>query len=98
MKKMFLRGFFMSYLLMSLFALLIAGADQITKFLTVSAIELGGTKEFIPGLLRFTYVRNTGGAWSMLSDHTWLLIAVSVVFFALIITAMAKKYINRSWS
>ena len=84
----------MSYVLMSLFALLIAAADQVTKYLTVSVIELGGTKAFIPGLIRFTYVRNTGGAWSMLSDHTWLLIAVSVVFFALIITAMAKKYIT----
>ena len=46
----------MSFLLMGLFALLIVAADQVTKYLTVAAIPLGGGRDVIPGFLRFTYV------------------------------------------
>ena len=84
----------MSYLLMSLFAILIVAADQITKFLTVAAIPLGGGKDFIPGFLRFTYVQNTGGGFSILQEHTWLLILVSLLAFALIFLAIYKKYVT----
>ncbi len=84
----------MSYLLMSLFALAIVAADQVTKYLTVAAIPLGGAKAFIPGFLRFTYVQNTGGAWSLLSDHTWILVVVSLLAFAMIFLAIYKKYVT----
>jgi len=84
----------MSYLLMSLFALAIVAADQVTKYLTVASIELGGVKEFIPGLLRFTYVQNTGGGFSILTGHTWLLVAVSLLAFAMIFYVIYKKYVT----
>ena len=84
----------MTYLFMSLFALAIVAADQVTKYLTVAAIPLGGARDFIPGLLRFTYVQNTGGGFSILREHTWLLIAVSLIAFAMIFFAIYKKYVT----
>ena len=48
----------------ALFALFIVAADQFTKFLTVANIALGEELPFLPGLLQFTYVQNTGAAFS----------------------------------
>ena len=84
----------MLYFFLGLFSLLIAAADQVTKYLTVAAIPLGGSKTVLPGIVGLTHVQNTGGAWSVFSDHTWLLIAVSLVFFAIMIHAVAKKWIT----
>lgn len=50
-------------------ALSIIIVDQITKALTVNQISLGETVDFIPGLLSFTYVQNTGAAWSILEGR-----------------------------
>ena len=82
----------MLYLWLSLFAAGIVAADQITKYFTVTNIPLYGFKPFLPGLLRLTYVQNTGGGWSILSDHTWLLTAVSALFCVFVIVAVAKKW------
>ena len=82
----------MLYLWLSLFAAGIVAADQITKYLTVANIPLHGAKAFVPGVLRLTYVQNTGGGWSILSDYTGVLIAVSLVFFALMVYAIWKKW------
>ena len=43
--------------------------DQIVKALVVANIPLGGAVEIIPGLIRLTYVRNTGAAFSILSGQ-----------------------------
>ena len=49
----------MQFALFTLFAAGIVAADQFTKYLTVANLSLGEHAAFIPGLLRFTYVRNT---------------------------------------
>ena len=82
----------MLYLWLCLFSAGIVAADQFTKYLTVQNIPLHTAKDFIPGLLRLTYVQNTGGGWNILSDHTWLLIALSLVFFVLLVLAVWKKW------
>ena len=82
----------MLYLCLSLFSALIVAADQVSKYLTVKNIPLGGHKELLHGFLCLTYAQNTGGGWSIFSDHTWVLAAVSLVFFALMILAVAKKF------
>lgn len=55
---------------------LVIAADQLVKWLS---IRLTGDVTLIPGVMNFTYVENTGMAFSMLSGHTWLLGIVSVV-------------------
>lgn len=81
----------MLYVFLSIYSALIVAVDQITKFLTVKNIPLWGHKEFIPDFLAFTYTQNTGGGWSILSDHTWVLILVSVICFVAIGIAIWKK-------
>lgn len=82
----------MMYLFLSVFSAFVVLLDQLTKYLTVLYVKPAGSVDFIPGILGFTYAENTGGPWSILSDHTWILILVSLVFFALIFFAVGKKW------
>ncbi len=83
-----------SYILALLTGALLFGADRYTKILTVAANPSGPTgesKQIIKGLIDFTYVRNGGAAWGMMSGKTWLLISVTgVVMLACI--ALLLKY------
>ena len=56
--------------------------DQVVKFLVRAHIPLGGSLPFLPHILELTYVQNTGAAFSVLSQHTWLLTIVSAVVAA----------------
>lgn len=53
--------------------------DQIVKYLVRANIPLGGSVPFIPHLLDLTYVQNTGAAFSILRQHTWVLTLTSAV-------------------
>ncbi len=53
--------------------------DQIVKYLVRANIPLGGSVPFIPYLLDLTYVQNTGAAFSMLREHTWVLTLTSTI-------------------
>lgn len=53
--------------------------DQIVKYLVRANISLGGSVPFIPHLLDLTYVQNTGAAFSILRQHTWVLTLTSAV-------------------
>ena len=75
----------MSFLWMSLFALGIVAVDQFTKFVVLENIALYEKVPFLPGFIGFTYVQNTGGAWSMFSGMMWLFVAVFAVLTVLIV-------------
>ena len=53
--------------------------DQLTKYFVVQGIELYETKPFIPGVMSLYHTRNTGAAFSMLSEHRWVFMIVSTV-------------------
>ena len=55
-------------------------ADQLTKALVVANIPLGGHVAFLPGFLDFTYVRNTGAAFSSFEGMQWLFALIFLVF------------------
>ena len=81
----------MQFALFALFAVGIVAADQFTKYLTVANIALGGKIPFIPGLIRFTYVRNTGAAFSSFEGQQWLFALIFAVFTVLILWEYRKK-------
>ena len=81
----------MQFLYLSLFAAGIIAADQFTKFLTVANIPLYQDVEFIPGLLGFTYVQNTGAAFSSFEGQQWLFAVIFLVLTALIFWEYFKK-------
>ncbi len=82
----------MQFLLFSLFAAVIAAADQFTKYLTVANIPLFGHVDFLPGFLCFTYVQNTGAAFSALEGMRWLF----VLIFAVLTVAVVYDYRKKS--
>ena len=81
----------MQFLLFSLFAAGIVAADQYTKYLTVSAIGLYEKVPFIPGVLRCTYVQNTGAAFSSFSGQQWLFALSFLAFTVLVVLEYFKK-------
>ena len=79
-------------MLYSILAVLLVIVDQITKYLTRANIPLGENIPFLPHLLDLTYVQNTGAAFSILRQHTWLLTVISAVLVLLICWLVVKKF------
>ncbi|MEG1999873.1 MAG: signal peptidase II [Evtepia sp.] len=66
-------------MLYPLIAALLVVADQLLKIWVRSNIPLGTSIPFLPHLMELTHVQNTGAAFSLFSNHTWLLTIVSAV-------------------
>ena len=66
--------------------------DQIVKALVSTHIPLGGSVPFLPYIMDLTYVRNTGAAFSLLEEHTWLLTIISAVVSVVLALALAKGF------
>lgn len=81
-------------ILWSLIVLIIIALDQISKYWVVNNIGLTDSFTVIPKVIDFVYVKNTGAAFSFLSDKTYgivLLSCISVVFCVGVIWFMIKK-------
>lgn len=73
-------------------AFIIVLADQAAKYFTTKLIGPGGQMDVLPGIVRLTYVQNTGSAFSMFSDQTFILTIVSgVAVLALILILIFAK-------
>ena len=72
--------------------------DQVVKFLVRANIPLGGDVPFLPHILQLTYVQNTGAAFSLLEEHTWILTIVSLVVSVLLVVLLAKKVFSRPFA
>jgi signal peptidase II len=61
--------------------------DQMTKYWVVQTFALGQTLPLLPGIFHFTYVTNTGAAFSLLSGKVewlrWLSLGVSLVLMTI---------------
>jgi len=62
--------------------------DQITKYLTVENIALNEVVEFIPNIVSFTYIRNTGAAFSILEGQMWFFYIVTIIVVAFLLYYM----------
>ena len=65
--------------------------DQISKYLIVLNLDLYESIEVIPGVFRFTYIRNEGAAFGSMSDSRWLFMVMSVVMIVGILVFMFWK-------
>ena len=81
----------MQYLFMLLFVVGATALDQWTKILVVENIPLYGHVEFIPDFLSFTYVQNTGAAFSSFRGMQWLFLLVFAVFTVGVVWEFIKK-------
>lgn len=81
----------MQFFYYCLFVAGIVAADQITKALVVANIPLGGHADFLPGFLDFTYLRNTGAAFSSFEGMQWLFALIFLFFTAALFYEYFKK-------
>ncbi|MCQ2440442.1 MAG: signal peptidase II [Clostridia bacterium] len=80
----------MSYILAIITGICILGLDQYTKFFITSNFELAQSYPFLRGLIDITYIHNRGGAWGMLTGHTWLLLSVTIVVMLICISLIIR--------
>ena len=57
----------------------IVGIDQLTKWIVVQNLPYGSSYEWIKKILHFTYVRNEGAAFGILSNHRWVFLVFSSI-------------------
>jgi len=62
-----------------LFAALLIGVDQLTKYWAVTHLRPIGSVSVIPGVFNLSYVENQGAAWGMFAGHQVFLIAFSLM-------------------
>ena len=67
--------------------------DQLVKFLVRANIPPLGSVPFLPHIVELTYVKNSGAAFSMFSDHTWILTLISAVVAAGLAVLLWKKQV-----
>lgn len=79
-----------SYILAVITAIAALVLDQFTKYYISNNFVMAETKPLIPHVLGITYVYNTGGAWGMLKDQTWLLLSVTIVIMLVCIALLLK--------
>ena len=67
-------------------SLLIAGSDQLTKYLALKYLTENNTLTLIKGLIKLNLTKNTGAAFSLFTQYTSLLtiISFSVTIFLII--------------
>ena len=76
----------------ALLAAALVAVDQLVKYLVLQNIPLGGHVPFIPHLVELTYVQNTGAAFALFEEHTWLLALVSLAMSVVLIIALWKGF------
>ena len=81
-----------------LIAAALVALDQLVKYLVMTNIPLGEHVPFIPYVLDLTYVTNTGAAFSIFSEHTWALAAVSLVMSAALALALFRGLFRHPWA
>ena len=81
----------MRILWLTLFSAGVVALDQYTKYLTVAHIAQYADVPFIPGFLGFTFVKNTGAAFSSFEGQQWLFALIFAVFTAAILWEYFKK-------
>ena len=76
-------------------AIVIVIIDRVTKILAETFIADDQVIGVIPEVFSFVYTENTGAAFSILSDKTWLLSIVSVAFCVGVIIYWILKKPNK---
>ena len=81
----------MSLILAIVTAAFFLAADQITKYIVITNMELGQSIDFIDGLLDFTYIHNDGGAWGIFGGSRWFLIGFTAVIMLVLLILLIKN-------
>ena len=64
--------------------------DRVTKAVVADSMALGEQIEFIPGVLRWTYIQNKGAAFGSLSNARWVFMIASCILIVAICVYLIK--------
>ena len=78
-------------LLYAVIAVALVILDQVVKVLVSTYIPLGTSVGFLPGIMDLTYVQNTGAAFSLFREHTWLLALISAVASVVLVVLLIRR-------
>jgi signal peptidase II len=84
------------YILISLAALVVLAADQVTKLWISSSMQVGETSSVIDSYVRFRYTQNTGAAFGIFADSTGILSIISLLVIVGIVVAFVRLG-NPTW-
>lgn len=71
--------------------ILCIAADQAVKYYVTAHLALYDHAPLIPGFVELFHIQNTGGGFSILAGHTWVLTVLTAVLMAAIGYALVKK-------
>jgi signal peptidase II len=77
--------------LIPLIAFLVLAADAVSKQCALANLHMGELQPFIPGVLEFTLVTNTGAAWGIGHEFKYLMILLPIAICAGIIGWLVKR-------
>ena len=66
-------------------------ADQAVKLYVTSHLALYESAPLLPGFLELFYIQNTGGGFSILTNHTQLLTVLTAALMAVIAFVLVKR-------
>ncbi len=72
-------------------------ADQLVKYWASTALREAGTIPLWEGVFHLTYCENTGAAFSLLSGHRWVLLAVTAAALIGMFVALSKHYMKNAF-
>lgn len=69
----------------------LTACDQLFKYLVINNLKPIGSFTIIPNLLEFKYIENSGAAFGMMQDSTWLFSIITMVLCVFIVVYMVKE-------
>lgn len=75
-------------------AVIVAGLDQLIKYLVAVNLKPVGSVEVIPNLFSLTYVENKGAAFGIMSNMRWVFIVFTLIIIAILIYIIIKNKIQ----
>ena len=81
----------MLFAVLAIFAMIII--DQAVKFWAVAVLQPVGDISVLPDIFHLTYVENRGAAFSILQNHIWLFVLLTVIILGAIFFALYRNMI-----
>lgn len=85
-------------LLFGAIAIGVIGIDALSKVIVVNTVDPGRPVRLLGGALYLSLTRNSGAAFSMASDYTWVLSLLAILVVSGIVWYAARKLGSTGWA
>jgi len=76
-------------------AVLVIFIDMLVKVIVKNNLLLGQRNTIIKDIFYFTYVKNTGAAWSILENNTFLIVAITLIILIGLVYYIMKHNLDK---